>query len=284
LPATIEIQGVPGGVFSRQVQVRISKTVTTSDLTFEAAIAALRPPQRDAGMPAGQAGLRFALNNWTAPQTANFTGTAIQPLSVAVTGDVRRLRLPEFTDQATETRSKTGAALAVDAFIPVLPGGKDSKGNSLALNGEVSTGSGAGDMYTSLTGGVANPALPTPMGATSAPMFDPHIDNGIAIYDAQAQLHLVRWTAFVVGIQYYLPGSGNVFVSANYSHAQSPTTRQLGAAARTRHAEDWFDFNLYWDVVASVRVGAEYAHFRDEYNDSGHATNRRGVVSAAFLF
>ena len=83
-----------------------------------------------------------------------------------------------------------GGGVAVDAFIPVVPGGADTKGNSLALNGELSVGSGTADMYTSHGGGVANPALPTPMGATTAPAFDPHIDGGIAIYDAPWAIEL----------------------------------------------------------------------------------------------
>jgi hypothetical protein len=284
LPATIGIQGVPGGIFSRQVQARVSKTITTSAFTFEAAIAALRPPQRDSARPAGQAGLRFALNNWTAPQTANFTGTAIQPLSVAVTGDLRSVRIPEFAEKPSYTNSKMGGGVAVDAFIPVIPGGKETKGNSLALNGELSTGSGTSDLYTSQGGGVANPALPIPMGGTTAPTFDPHIDGGIAIYDPNGALHLVQWTAFLVGIQYYFPGSGNLFASANYSRTQSSNTTDLGTDAKTRKSEEWFDFNLYWDLVPSVRFGAEYAHFRDVYNDGGHAINNRGQLSAAFLF
>src|SRR5262249_3442265 len=114
LPATVEVQGVPAGIFSRQVQVQISKTVKTADITFEVALAGQRPPQRDAALPVGQGGLRFAVNRWTSPATANYTGTSIQPLSLAVTGDVRALRLPEFSANPHKTISKTGWAIAVD--------------------------------------------------------------------------------------------------------------------------------------------------------------------------
>jgi hypothetical protein len=284
LPATVEIQGVPGGIFSRQVQLQISKTVKTSAVTFEAAIAALRPPQRDSGLPAGQGGLRLAINGWTAPQTANFTGTSIQPLSIAVTGDVRRLRLPEFAADPKETREKTGTSFAVDAFIPVIPGTKEKKGNSLALNGEASTGFGAADNYTSLTGGVSHAALPIPAGGTTAPAFDPKIDNGIGAYKADGSLSLVQWTAVVGGIQYYFPGSGNLFASANIAHTESSNTSGLGDPKKTRDSEDWLDVNLFYDMTPAVRLGAEYAFFRDRYNDGTHASNRRVQVSGAFLF
>jgi hypothetical protein len=284
LPASVEIQGMPGGIFSRQVQVRLSKTVKTSDITFEAAIAASRPPQRDSALPAGQGGLRFAVNKWTAPQTANFTGTTIQPLSIAVTGDVRSVRVPEFSAAPKASETKSGAAFAVDAFIPVIPGKKETKGNSLALNGEFSTGYGAGDMYTGLIGGVGNPTLPNPAAANPAPAYDPRIDPGIAMYDAQLGLHMVQWTNYLAGIQYYFPGSGNVFIAANYSHAQSANTKNLGTGPKTREAEDFVDGNLYWDMTSAIRWGAEYAVFRDTYNDGQHATNQRVQVSGAFLF
>ena len=280
LPATVEIQGVPAGIFSRQMQVQLSKTVKTSDVTFEIAVAALRPPQRDGALPAGQGGLRIAANKWTAPQTANFTGTTIQPLSLAVTGDVRSFRI---TDPAnpTSTQSKAGESVAVDAFIPVIPGTKESRGNSLALNGELSIGSGISDMYTGMTGGLS---LPTAVVAPATTPVDLHVDNGLVGYDNQANLHLVQITSFVGGIQYYLPGSGNVFVSANYSRAQLGNAGGLGTAAKTRNAEDWFDFNVFWDATSAVRFGAEYANFHDAYNDGSHSINQRVQVSGAFLF
>jgi hypothetical protein len=291
LPATVEVQGIPGEIFSRQMQFRISKTVKTQDVTFEAAIAALRPVQRDSAVPVGQGGVRFAVNHWTAPQTLNLTGTSIQPLSVAVTGDLRHVRVPEFSAEPVAKNTETGGSVAVDTFIPVIPGAADSKGNSLALNGEFSTGYGQADLYTSQSGGVANPALPVAAGATVAPTFDPHLDPGIAVYDSQGTLHFVQWTAIVGGIQYYFPGTGNVFMSANYSHAQSANAGSLGGAAtaaanakKTRDAEDWFDVNLFWDVTSAVRLAVEYANFHDRYNDGTYAINHRAQLSGVFLF
>src|SRR5262249_4801834 len=46
-PNTVEIQGVPGQVYSRQPQLRISKTIKTDVIDIDLAIAAARPPQRN---------------------------------------------------------------------------------------------------------------------------------------------------------------------------------------------------------------------------------------------
>jgi hypothetical protein len=294
LAPTIEIQGVPAEIFSRQLQFQISKTVKTPDITFEVAVAAQRPVQRDSGVPVGQAGLRFAVNKWTSPQTLNLTGTSIQPLSVAVTGDLRQVRVPSLrsTSSTAATNDQVGEAIAVDAFIPVIPGGKTSKGNSLALDGEVSYGYGEGDMYTGLTGGTTiNGAL----AATAVPAtYNPRIDNGIAAYDAGGGLHMLAWTAFFVGAQYYLPGPGNWIVAGNYGRIQADNLYGLanGATAAglksfeaaTRHSEDWFDVNLYWDMTPAVRWGLEYANFHESYNDGEAAINHRGQFTGCFLF
>ena len=55
-----------------------------------------RPPQRDSGLPDGQAGLRLILNDWKGMRTAGGTGTSVDPLSVGVSGVARRFRLPIF--------------------------------------------------------------------------------------------------------------------------------------------------------------------------------------------
>jgi hypothetical protein len=73
-------------------------------------------------------------------------------------------------------------------------------------------------------------------------------------------------------------------MSANYSRNQSNNAKDLGAAAKTRQYEDWFDVNVFWDVTPAVRLGAEYANFKDTYNDSTQATNDRVQVSGLFLF
>jgi hypothetical protein len=60
-PATWEIPGLPGQLFSRSLQLRATRTIKTGGLTIEAAAAAARPPQRNSGTPEGQAGLRSHL-------------------------------------------------------------------------------------------------------------------------------------------------------------------------------------------------------------------------------
>ncbi len=283
-PNTVEIQGVPGEVYGRTPQLRISKTLRTDGLTFEVAIAAMRPPQRDSAVPEGQAGMRFAINHWTGMQTVGATGTSVAPASIAVTGDVRHIKVAEFNAAPKDSSEHTGTAIAVNAFVPVIPA-KVREGNALSLTGEFASGFGTADLYSGLTGGVAFPALPNPNSVTPAPVFTPNIDPGIAVYDITGRLHYIQWTSFIVGAQYYLPElGGKVWLSGNFSRLSSNNTSFYTAAAKVRKNEEWFDVNLFADVTPAVRLGFEYARFKDTYGVGVVAIHHRAQMSAFYLF
>jgi hypothetical protein len=285
-PNTVEIQGVPGQIYSRTPQIRLSKTLKTAPVTVEIAAAAMRPPQRDSAWPEGQGGIRIAINGWTGVQTAGAAATSIQPASIAFTGDVRHIDVPDLVAAPTGDVGKTATAGAIDAFLPVLPASKGKMGNALSLNGEFASGYGTADLYTGLTGGVTFPALPNPTGANPAPAWPQDIDNGIATYTAGGQLNFIQWTSYLIGAQYYLPGlDGRLWVSGNFSHMESSNTPKLYASStKVRGAEDWWDVNLFGDVTPALRLGLEYAQFIDHYVDGNSPTNQRVQLSGFFIF
>jgi hypothetical protein len=287
-PNTVEIQGVPGEIYSRTPQVRISKTIHATPITIEMAVAATRPVQRDSGTPDGQGGVRLSLDSWTGVQTVGATGTQIAPLSIAVTGLLRHVAVNDFNTPSTYTNDLGMGAYAVDAYVPILPGTKDSKDNALSLNAEYAGGAGFADMYTGLTGGIAIP--PYPGAAAGATPATADIDNGIVAYDANGGLHPIEWQSYLIGVQYYVPGTdGRFWVSGNYSHMQSANTFLYSVIdgkgpGGVRAALDWFDVNLFVDPTPALRVGAEYANFNDVYVDGQHAINHRFQLSGFYVF
>jgi hypothetical protein len=290
-PNTVEIQGVPGELFARSAQLRVSKTIKASPIIFEMAVAASRPVDRDSGFPDGQGGIRFGIDAWQGVQTVGSTGTQTSPLSIAATGVLRHVAVNNFSATPTYTNELTMGAFAIDGFLPIIPGTKEHRGNSLSLNGEFVRGSGIADFYTGLTGGASFGNLPLPAGAapgTAATPFAANIDNGIVAYDSNATLHSIDWQTYLVGGQYYLPGvDGKIFVSGNYSHIFSDNIALWTSAANTgkvTSVEDWFDVNLFLDPTPSVRVGLEYANFNTQYVDGQHAINHRGQLSGFFIF
>jgi hypothetical protein len=285
-PNTVEIQGVPGELYQRNVQLRLSKSVKTEAITFEAAIAGVRPPQRDSALPEGQAGIFLGYNKWTGVNTNGATATRIAPLSVAITGDMKAVRMPELSATPKDTKNKVGTGFAVDGFIPIIPGDKGHMANSLALNGEFAYGYGTADQYDGVGGaGTAYPTLPNPTNANPAPVYAPNIDPGIVQFDNGGELHFIQWSSWLVGAQYYLPGlNGKVWVSGNYSHMTSSNIQEFGPAAKVRSDLDWFDVNLFTDVTPALRFAAEFAWTQDKYADGTHATNDRAQISGFYLF
>ncbi len=285
-PNTVQPQGVPGELYNRNVQLRLSKTIKTRSFTFEAAVAGMRPPQRDSAVPEGQAGIRFAYDKWTGPGTFGSTNTIIQPASIAVTGDARQVRMPELSAAPKDVKQKLATAIAVDGFLPVIPGDKGKMGNSLSLNAEYANGYGTSDLYTGLgAAGTAYPALPNPTNLTPAPVYSADIDPGIVQYDGSGALHSIQWTSWLVGVQYYLPVmDGHVWVSGNYSRMTSSNIQRFGPPAKVRSDLDWFDVNLFVDITPAVRTAAEYANTHDHYSDGKNAVNHRAQLALFYIF
>ena len=132
LPTSVQPRGLPGQLFGRNPQVRLSHIFDAKVFSVEVAGAALRPPQMDSEFPDLQGGLKLNIPGWTGVQSIGSTATTISPASVAVTGAYRRFNLATAAAvngvaSGTNTKSTTsveGSAIAVDAFIPILPATK----------------------------------------------------------------------------------------------------------------------------------------------------------------
>jgi len=292
-PNSLTVAGMPGEINSRTPQLRVSKVIKGDPVTFELAVAATRPFQRDSGTPDGEGGLRFSVDSWKGTQTIASTGTQTAPLSFAVTGLLRHVAVNEFTSGASKyTNNLTMTALAVDAFVPILRGTATKRDNSFSIQGEFATGFGYADMYQSTTFGIG---FPTPAGAgfattatsVKATYYSPDIDPGVVTYDAAGKLHGIELTTYIFGGQYYLPGvGGKLWISGNYSHQESANSHYYtnGAPGSVLSAVDWFDANVFTDPVPGVRMGLEYANTRDTYVNGVFAINHRVQLSAFFIF
>lgn len=304
-PNTVQIQGVPGQLYSRTPQLRITKTFASKDVTFDVALAAIRPPQRDSAIPEGQAALHLAVNRWTATQTLGATGTVVSPASIAVSGDVRGVALPNFPTATTKSGydvSKVGGAIAVDAFLPIIPSTKEHMGNSLSLLGEFVDGQGIGDLYTGLGTGVVFPTVPNPTMVATPTVYNPQLDPGIASINANNQVSFIDVRTIRAGLQYYFPGlDGRMWFSANYANVSIPNAasfvttstvpamgttpaKMVTTASTLRSSLNFFDALVMGDVTPAVRLGLEYALYADKYVDGVSGVNHRVQGSAFYIF
>ena len=290
-PSSVQIQGLPGQVFSRAPQLRLSHTVKTDAVNVEVAVAASRPPQRDSGLPDGQAGLRLMINDWKGMRTAGGAGTSVDPASIGVSGVARRFRLPEYATAPTKTQNINGYGLSLDAILPVVPATASNWDNALTLTGSFVWGQAIADLFTNLSGGVSLNGLPADASG-KASSFALDIDNGLVIFDANGRMRAIRWQALLVGLQYYLPTSPfRMWIAANYSHMNSSDIQNIvvgttGSNVNSKlfNKSDFADGNLFVDATQSIRFGLEYAWFRQTYLDGVKGTNHRVQLSGFYLF
>jgi len=292
-PNTVQVQGIPGELFNRTPQLRLSHAFKSEDVDVEIMAAAVRPPQRNAEVPEAAGGIKASFNKWKGIRTAGAAGTSLDAAQIGVSGVYRRFRVAEYSTQPKETVGINGWGVAVDALLPVIPATSDRGGNALTLNGEYVYGQAINDLYSGFNGGVGAPANPTTptlaTGATSPWVWD--VDNGAVTYSTDGTLHAVRWQTILAGAQYYLPMPEGtltrLWVSANYARINSSDIDKVKTATNTGnllHKEDWVDGNLFVDLNPAVRFGAEYAYTKQTFLDDSTRTNHRIQVSSFFIF
>jgi hypothetical protein len=286
------MQGLPGQVYSRAPQLRLSHMFKSDVVNVEVAVAASRPPQRDSGLPDGQAALRLILNDWKGMRTAGGAGTSVDPLSVGVSGVARRFRLPIFNavQPADQNQTIDGYGVSIDGIIPVVPATATNWDNALTLTGSFVRGQAIADLFTGLTGGVSL-ATPTAAAGTTS-NFTSDIDNGLVVFDTNGVMHAIRWQSVLVGAQYYFPTTPfRMWISGNYSHMNSSDIKNIvvgttGSNVNSKifDKSDFADGNLFVDATQSIRFGLEYAWFRQTYLDGVKGTNNRVQFSGFYIF
>ena len=295
-PNTVELQGVPGQIYSRTPQLRLSKLIKSDAVNVEVAIAALRPPQRDSAVPDGQAGVRLLVNHFKALHTAGGTGTSVDPAGIGVSGVGRHFRIPEFAATPTSTRDINSFGISADLLLPILPASTVNDGNALTLTASYVYGQSIADLYTGLSGGVSFPALP-PNAMGAAQTYPQDVDNGLVAFTPDGVLHAIRWWSTIVGLQYYFPTSLRMWVTANYSHMKSPNIDLFASAANGYSAgavtsqknalfntSDWVEGCYFIDATGAIRFGVDYAYFRQKYLDGTTGINHRVGFSAWYIF
>lgn len=292
LVTSVQEPGLPGQMFQRSPQLRLSKTWKSDSVVVEAMAAALRPPQMDSATPEGVIGARISLPKLTGAHTSYMTASTLNQASLAVTADVRRFRIPELSSAPKNSHVRVGGGVAVDLFVPIIPATKESKDNALSLTAELMIGRGTSDLYTALgAAGTTNPATPptTPGGMPGT--YVPNFDAGLAAFNADGKVELVKWTSYMVGLEFYPGGTGGrLGTFVNYGHMQSANTDRLGGAnvndpvaGRTRESEDFYNAGLFFDPTKVTRIGADVGLYDDHYVDGTDAQNL-SLMASAFLF
>jgi hypothetical protein len=287
-PATVGYLGVPGQIYHRNPQLRIEKKVQLGELQLMAAVAAVRPGQRDSGLPEGQAGLKLAYSGWSGAATPGFGRPALSPLSVGVSGIYRAFEVPVFrSEPGSASQTTFGYGMAAQMLLPIIPiKAVEDRGNSLTLTGEYSIGTGIADMYTFMDGGSRFPLLPNP--STLMPVTWPaNVDPGLVTFDRNLNVKSINWQAFVGGVQYYLPiDNGRVMISGLYSRVWSNNIRDLTpfpSYGGIFTKMEYFDANVSFDFTPSVVLGLSFQSVKQTFGDVSAQTPNYDVIHGDML-
>jgi hypothetical protein len=288
---SVQVAPVSGELYSRTTQIRGTKTLDFGDKTYaQIAVGMMRPPQRDAGLPALESGLRLAYDGWSGGYVASATPVEkVQPLSIAISGTIREFSTPTNSDAYSTTPTgstveHTGHGIAIDALIPVIPSsdGKDF-GNTLTIGGEYSQGTGDGDEFSNWTGGLPNPLN----SSANVPNKNLDLDGGIGGYDANQNFDLVDVSTLNVYAQYHLPSHFRTWFSAGYAQLYSDNigalTQSLGTTVAYDREQVGF-VNVFKDFSDQIRLALEVAQYRTSYVDGDVTHDNRLQVSAWFFF
>jgi hypothetical protein len=290
-----QFPGLPGQMYQRTPQLRVSKPIKSDAVIAEPTFAIERPVQQDSGIPELAAGVRLLFPKWTGYHTYYLVTSVLQPASIAVVGDFRGFRIPAYEPNTDRSNFRAGGGISIDTFLPIIPATKTSRDNALAFTGELVIGAGTQDMYTALgaAGTVIPPIPPAMAGGTPTP-YVPNFDPGFAAYRADGHLELLKWTSYMAGLEYYPPGvDGRMGFDLNYGHMQSKNTKKFATPANpaanipygagTRESEDFFAAGGYFDATKQVRFGIDFGLYNDNYVDGSNAKNY-SVMTSGWLF
>jgi hypothetical protein len=305
-PASVEFLGLPNMVFSRNTQLRLSRTFgADGPVSLDIAASANRPAQRDGQIPDLEAGLRVSVNGWKGITTPGNVRTIAAPASIGVSGISRQFKLDAFTPPpAQHSNSVQGWGVSVDALLPVLPAtdGNDRK-NKLTLIGSYVIGSGIADLLTT-GGGATFPTLTNPAQQSPPPMYSADADPGLVTFDVTTGIaHTIDWYAYKAGLQYYLPiFDGRMLFAANYTYSHSKNMKDLYPCAGTEiellgtvaDTSQYADANFFFDATPSIRFGISGQYTKVDYlganpncpvQESGSTPhNIRGMGQAVYVF
>jgi hypothetical protein len=290
-PATLAFLGVTGEVYHRQPQLRLSKTIGDSNdaLNLEIAAAAVRPVQKDSGVPDAEAGLRLALNSWKGAAASAYGQPGLTALGIGVSGIARRFEVAEFLPLAIESQSATGWGFAANAVLPVIPVRNNAdRSNALTLTGEFSMGTGISDMYSDLTGGALFPALPNDGNLPVPPLYQPNVDSGIVTWDANRDLKTIDWRGFVIGAQYYLPvAKGRVWLSGIFAQIVSKNVVELTPRPNRGNVFDkaqYIDGSLFVALTEQWQTAVSLQTVEQTFGDGFKARNNRLELGTHYFF
>lgn len=293
---TVDVLPIPATPYTRTPQLRVIKGDFVAPLVrLQGAFAINRPPQRDSSVPELQAGIRISYDGWRAVlSNGGFGDLEAQPLSLAVSGLFREIVVPNYAGSVSNEIHFPATALAINAFVPILPATAEGSQNSLGLTGSWTIGNGYGDEFLGWTGGTAANLGGAVAGSLTSNLNQQRpisLDGGIGDFDSTGTFHLIQLMSFHADLEYVLPLNQPTWVDIGYARLTSNNMYLLtndggltsnGTVPYVLEAAGYV--NIFRELTQHIRIGLEFARVRTNYADETVAFNNRYQLSGWFTF
>jgi hypothetical protein len=291
-PNSVAFLPLLGEIYHRNPQFRLSKILGGNAVSLEIAAAAVRPAQRDAALPDGQAGIKLTINEFKGAATPGASRPVSAPFAIGISAIGRRLSVTDFSSTPGNEHTAYAGGVAGNIFLPIVPAhgpDKEDLANALTLTVEGSTGTGINDLYPGLTGGVSFPSLPNPQNYLPVPLYTPNIDPGLVTYDSFDVLHTINWSSVVANLHYHFPIEQGRRLWLSVTGALIKSTNDVDLTpvqgrAFVWNAGNYADANLWIGVTHPLLLGLSVQTEAQTFGDGVTARNWRGEGSCYFFF
>jgi|GEM_PF-1205469 hypothetical protein len=279
-PAEPNVAPTVGMLYRRFPQIRATNTQKLGDSwTLETALDFAKPAEMNGQSPEYHAGIRLASTKTTAGVWAG-SGSSMEGLSLAASGAIIPIR--------TGDGSPTGSAIALDAFIPIIPSsdGKNAS-NTLSLLGEYCNGTGIGGLeIAGLTGGLSTITSVT-AAAAQANGLTPQtaIDSGMAAISATGAVELLHVQTYRASLQYIFP-SPKWSINGGFADESILNLADFTASTSLSPRDQYFFGNILYQPLKWLKFGLEVAQIKTTYTDAAntYAYDNRSQFTTYVMF
>ena len=284
VPTMASVSPGTGTAYMRTAQVAFLKNMPVGDASkLQAAVSLERPAQRDSEVPNVDGGIRFAWAGRHSGFSAASSDVTSEPLSVALSGTMRKFKTAGDSGNSGDTHESAGSAIAFDTLIPLIAS-DEGVGQTLTLTAEYTTGQGYADEFSGWSGNLSQTPV---VGAAQLEQLNSNVDPGQGGFNSAGSFALIKMQTMNAQLQYHFDSDHHCFSTLGYGEIKSSNVGDFVPVASGKIAYEktsMIFINLFHDYTKQIRVGAEYAKLETHYVNEDLGRSDRYQLTGLFRF
>ena len=285
VPTMASVSPGTGTAYMRTAQVAVIKNIPVGEASkLQGGLSLERPAQRDSEYPNLDGGVRFAWGNRKSGFSSASGEVTAEPLSVALSGTLRKFKTAGDSGSSRDTLESTGSAFALDTLIPLIAGDENGTARTLTLTAEYTSGQGYSDEFSGWTGNLQQ--FPV-VGAAQLQQANSNVDPGQGGFNSAGAFSLVKLQTMNAQLQYHFDSDHHCFATLGYGEIKSSNVGDLLPVSSGKFLYEktsMIFLNLFHDYTKQIRLGAEYAKMETHYVNNDLGKSDRYQLTGLFRF